>query len=367
MATIRKRGDYQWQAIVKRKGHYCSRTFDYKADAEKWSRKTEREIDQGTFAPENESLTTTLFKALERYAREVTPGKKGQAREINRIKRWQEHPLAKKTLAGIKGSDLAKFRDDRRTADKVSDATIRLELMLLSAIYKRARTDWGMVGLASPLASMTLPAGSRKRERRLRDGEEDTLLEFITKAMPRTPYARELLELDLETGMRQSEILGIEWNDIRLKQKHIHLDETKSGDPRDVPLSPRAIQIIESIPRPISGGRLFNVTQDRLIRGFIQACKLGRESHEDPSPGFLENLKFHDLRHEAASRWASILEAHELCKMFGWKTMQMALRYYHPTGQSIAEKLAYQNNKYHLLKLGNQKACEIKGERRQMS
>ena len=340
MATIRKRGDYQWQAIVKQKGQYLSKTFSYKVEAEKWSRKVEREIDQGIFTQETASQSTTLKDALERYAKEVTPSKKGEAREINRIKRWQEHSLAKKTLANIRGSDLAKHRDDRRNFDKVSDATIRLELMLLSSVFKRARTDWGMTGLPNPLASMTLPAGSRKRERRLQDGEEAALLEHISKAMPRTPHIKELLELDIETGMRQSELLGVEWSDVKLKEKHIHLDETKSGDPRDVPLSPRAIQIIESIPRPIEGGRLFNVTQDRLIRGFIQACKLGREAVENPQPGFLENLKFHDLRHEAASRWASVLEAHELCKMFGWKTMQMALRYYHPTGQSIAEKLA---------------------------
>ena len=52
-----------------------------------------------------------------------------------------------------------------------------------------------------------------------------------------------------------------------------------------------------------------------------------------------EDLVFHDLRHEAASRLAGKLSAQELCKMMGWKTLQMAMRYYHPTAEDLVKKV----------------------------
>ena len=328
MATIRNRGEYQWQAIVKRKGWPSqTKTFLYRQDAEKWARQIEVEMDRGVFIPRDEAENTTLHAALERYAREVTPLKKGSTRELHRVKAWQALPISKRVLANIRGTDLAKYRDNRRK-DGVADATIRLELMLLSALFKRARKDWGMSSLGNPLADMTLPAPSSKRERRLEADEETRLIEALEKTMPSFPV-RALVILALETGMRQSELLGMDWRDVDLKRPAIHLDDTKSGDPRDVPLSSVAVKTLSTLPRPLRSTKIFQITQDRLIRGFSAACAKAE----------ISNLKFHDLRHEAASRLAEKLAAHELAKMFGWRTMQMALRYYHPRAEDLARKL----------------------------
>ncbi|MCX8086910.1 MAG: site-specific integrase [Rhodocyclaceae bacterium] len=326
MATIRKRGDYQWQAIVKRKGYPLqSKTFELRKDAEAWARMIEREMDTGAWMPRSEAESITLAEALERYAREETPRKKGAAQEMKRVRAWSRHPLARLALTRIRGVDLARYRDERRAAG-VADATIRLELMLLSAIYEKARKDWGIV-LANPVRTISLPSPSRRRERRLEEGEEARLLDALEDAMPRTP-ARALAVVAIETGMRQGELLGLEWSDIDLRRRIAHLDDTKSGDPRDVPLSGRAIEALQSIPRRIDG-KVFGISQDRVMRGFKSACKRAG----------IEDLKFHDLRHEAASRLATKLSAHELCKMLGWKTMQMALRYYHPRAEDLARKL----------------------------
>jgi len=345
VATITKRGDLQWQAKIRRKGYPPqSRTFETKADAEVWARDIEREMDRGIFVDRGEAESTTLYDALERYRREVTPRKKGADTETGRIRRWQAHTLSKSTLARIRGKDLAKFRDDRR-AEGRAENTIRLDLALLSSLYETARKEWGMEALHNPVRMIKAPGGSNKRERRLSPEEEKWLLSGIEAAMPRTPTIRALVQLALETGMRQSEILGIEWDDVDLKRKFVRLPDTKSGDPRDVPLSPVALDVLQAMPRSISGGRMFALSQDQLIRGFRAARKKGRELYESdtgekPPAGLLDNLRFHDLRHEAASRWAAVLAAQELAKMFGWKTLQMALRYYHPTGESLAEKLA---------------------------
>lgn len=339
MATIRKRGEFQWEAQIRRKGHpQLSKTFEIKVDAEDWARDIERDMRRGLFIDRRESETTTLLEMLKKYEEEVTPLKKSKDRELTRIAKWKTHKLANYSLSAIKPKDIASFRDERRKL-KLAENTIRLDIAFISSVFEHCRKDWG-IEVENPCRKIKLPGGSKKRERRISKEEEDALLLQLPIAMPRTNYIKEIILLELETGMRQSELLGIEWNDVHLKDKFIHLDSTKSGDPRNVPLSPKALRLMKGLIRPIENDKVFKVTQDGLIRGFKKACNLAIQAQIKPKAGFMENLTFHDLRHEAASRWATHLESHELCKMFGWKTMQMALRYYHPTALSIARKLA---------------------------
>ena len=78
MATIRKRGDLQWQAIVKRKGHpLLSKTFTNRKDAEAWATVIESEMVRGVFVSRAEAERTTLNECIERYEEEVTPTKRG--------------------------------------------------------------------------------------------------------------------------------------------------------------------------------------------------------------------------------------------------------------------------------------------------
>ena len=77
MATIRERGPYQWQAQVLRKGQSPQhKTSKNKADAEKWARQAEAEMDRGLFISRKEAEYTTLTEALDRYEQEVSSKKK---------------------------------------------------------------------------------------------------------------------------------------------------------------------------------------------------------------------------------------------------------------------------------------------------
>jgi integrase len=317
-----------WQAKIRKKGFPpVSKTFLRRADAEAWAKDQEVAMQRGLWRDTSEAEATTLGETLERYLREVTPRKKGAKREAARIKVWLERPIAKRSLASIRGSDIAAFRDAERRRG-LAENSIRIEIALLSHVFEVARREWGMEGLQNPCRTIRLPGGSKRRERRLEGDEETRLLDAIGKAMPRSPGMRALLVVAIETGMRQGELLRLRWSDVDLARRVAHLDDTKSGDPRDVPLSLRAIEALRGLPRRIDG-RVFGITQDRLIRGFARACGLAE----------IDGLKFHDLRHEAASRLAGMLQAHELAKMFGWRTLQMALRYYHPRAEDLARKL----------------------------
>lgn len=296
---------------------------------------------RGTWLSTKEAERTTLAEAFERYMREITPAKKGKKREANRIKRWLRHPLASRFLATIRGKDIAEFRDAERKRG-LAENSIRLEIALLSQFFETARKEWGMESLSNPCRSIKLPSGSNKRDRRLEDEEEKYLLAALRKG--RNTYAAPAAQFALETAMRQSEILGLEWSKVDLKKHIAVLEDTKNGEQRIVPLSPKAIEVVQSLPRPIDGGKIFRMTQDGLIRAFSRACERGRklfkEENNEPPSGFLENLRFHDLRHEATSRLFECgkFDMMEVASITGHKTLHMLKRYTHLRAEDLAKK-----------------------------
>ena len=346
MATITKRGPYQWQAKIRREGYkQLSKTFDTKNDAETWARHVEGEMDRGIFVSRVEAESTSLAEALDRYSREVTPRKKGAAQEITRIARWKVSPLGPRFLSTIKGKDLAEFRDKRR-GDGKAENTIRLDLALISHLFETARKDWGMESLVNPTKNIKLPSGSKQRDRRLRVYEHSFLLDALQNSSQ--PIARLVVDLAIETGMRQGEILKLSAKDINYKRSTIFLSDTKNGESRTVPLSSKALAVLKNIAHPIDGGRLFSISQDRLIRTIQRACVVGKTNYEKhcletkkiPDEDFLVNLRFHDLRHEATSRFFELgLDIMEVASISGHKSFSMLKRYTHLNPEDLAKKL----------------------------
>lgn len=346
MATFIKRGDLQWQAKIRRLGHPVqSKTFTTKMDAEAWARSIEVEMDRGNFVSRVEAETTTLREGLERYAREITHKKKGAAQELVRLKKWQSGPLGSRYLSSIKGKDLAAFRDERR-AEGRAENTIRLSLALLSHFYENARKEWGMENLANPAKNIKLPGGSKQRDRRLH-GEE---FQYLTNAAAKgaQPISRSIIEIAIYTAMRQGEILGLKWENIDFAKKVAFLPMTKNGEARRVPLSSKAIAVLSSLARPIEGGKIFSISQDRLIRTFKRACVVGRNQYladqlavnQPPTVDFLEDLRFHDLRHEATTRLFELkLDMMEVAAITGHKSLSMLRRYTHLRAEDLAHKL----------------------------
>ena len=340
MATIRERGPYQWQAQVLRKGQSPQyKTFNNKADAEKWARLVEAEMDRGVFIPRKEAENTTLSEALDRYEREVTIHKKG-FQEKALIKKWKTHPLAARFLTSIQGKDIATYRDSR--LKEVSPNTVRLELAVISHLFTVAVKEWGMAGLVNPVMQIRKPKLPRGRDRRLQSGE----IERICQASD-SPVLAALVQLAVETGMRRSELAGMIWERVDLKRKTIMLPVTKNGEKRVVPLSPEAVRILDRIPMRIDG-EVWEMEPDSITQAFIRAVSRARKSYEKeckekgtkPDPAFLVDLTFHDLRHEATSRFFEKgLNPMQVAAITGHKTFQMLKRYTHLKAEDLAELL----------------------------
>ena len=108
MATIRKRGPYQWAVQIRRKGYPPqNKTFTTKAEADAWAAMTESEMARGVWISRGEAEDTTLEEALDRYENEILPGKKGAEPERSVIRTWRALKLAKRALASIRSTDVS--------------------------------------------------------------------------------------------------------------------------------------------------------------------------------------------------------------------------------------------------------------------
>lgn len=357
MATIRQRTSGLWQAIVRRKGHPDqSKTFEKKADAKLWAKSIESDIGRGVFVSRAEAERTTLREVLERYAREVTPAKKGAAQEGYRIRALLDLPLAARMLASVRGAEVARLRDDE-LARGLSASTVMKTLALLSHLFETARKEWG-IEVDNPVKKISKPRVDNARERRLTDEEMLYLLAAlddpgdavrIRDGDRRNNWTPIIARWAIETAMRQGEILALDWQYVDLDKRTAHLLDTKNGTSRTVPLSPAAVALIQpagSVKR-LPRGKVFPTTASALKQSFSRAVARGRRNYladceqadTEPVPGFLNDLTFHDLRHEATSRLAEKLQMHELMRVTGHKDTRMLARYYHPRAEDLARKL----------------------------
>ena len=343
MATIRERGPYQWQAQILRKGQSPQyKTFNNKADAEKWARQVEAEMDRGVFVSRKEAEKTTLCEALDRYENEVGVKKKGHWQEKYKIDFWRKSSFGKRSLAALRPVDLAAWRD--QYLKDHSPSTVNRLLIVLSHVFTIAVKEWGMGGLLNPVQQIRRPQNAKARDRRFLPGEEKAVL---NSCLAYGGSLHSIVRLTIETGMRRSELAGMNWNLVDLKKRTVTLPDTKNGEKRNVPLSPEAVRILSTLPRR-SDGEVWGITPHAISVAWRRALARARAAYEKeceekkvkPDPGFLVDLTFHDLRHEATSRFFEKgLNPMQVAAITGHKTLQMLKRYTHLKAEDLAELL----------------------------
>ncbi len=188
--------------------------------------------------------------------------------------------------------------------------------------------EWGIHLPTNPVKLIRRPPPGKSRDRRLTKNEEKTLFSEIDRAT-RNPYIRPIVEMAIETAMRRKELLSLRWEHINFRQAVCHVHDTKNGESRDIPLSVKAIKTLKAIKQK-DDPRVFPITANSLKKGFSRAVERGR----------IENLRFHDLRHEATSRFFEKgLQIMEVASITGHKDLRMLRRYTHLKATDLVKKL----------------------------
>jgi integrase len=236
-------------------------------------------------------------------------------------------------LIHLTPKEIAKYRDHR--LKEVSPASLKRELVILSRVLTLASRDWGVALPQNPVKMITLPRADQARTRRLEAGEEEILLQTTNQNL------RRVIILALETAMRRGDILNIKTSHINYSKSVLLIPSTKTDQPRMTPASSEAIASLRGQLRasqwvtegviPIIESTVFDYKPRGLSGEFLKFCRRQR----------IDNLHFHDLRHEATSRlFEKGLNPVEVATITGHKDTGMLMRYTHLRAEDLVARLS---------------------------
>ena len=264
---------------------------------------------------------------MERYESEVIPTHKGNRREIYKSRTLRKN-ISTIRLCDLSPSDVRQYRDIRLKT--ISPATLRRELAVLSSAINHASKEWGIFISTNPVTAISVPRTANARSRRLEADEQNRLLSASNGEL------RRIIIIALETGMRRGEILQIRRSHIDFILQTLLIPLTKTDTPRTIPLSSMAVvSLKEQISisgniTPIRETPLFSLLPDSLSQAFRRLCRRLE----------IQNLHFHDLRHEATSRlFEKGLNPVEVATITGHKDTKMLMRYTHLRAEDLVGRL----------------------------
>jgi len=320
MATIRKRnGRYQVQI---RKDPYplTTQTFARLADARRWAISTEYELEHGQWVRTAPGFRT--IGDLINYYLEITDHETINESDGYRLKTLLKG-LGRIQIHQLKGSDLVRYRNLRLKV--IKPATLVRELNVLRRVVRIAQSEWDVSIASEPFIRLRIPNQRSVRERRLQAGEYDDLMIACQKS--RTPWLLPAIQLAIETAMRRGEILNARY--AHLSDNLLLIPKTKTGMKRTIPLTPKAQAVIAALPRSICG-RIIPITPNALRLAWDRNKKRAG----------IDDLHFHDLRHEAISRFFEMgLSIPEVALISGHKDTRMLMRYTHLRAEDLVKRL----------------------------
>ncbi|MFC1684044.1 tyrosine-type recombinase/integrase [Pseudomonadota bacterium] len=328
MATIRKRGN-RYHVQIRKKDHPpITKSFSDRKTASTFAKDMESKIERGVYQDASLAEQTTLSTALKQYEETILPTNKGKDSEIFRLQ-LLDRELGHLTLVQIQPHTVSKYRDGRLKS--VKPATVKRELGLLSRILTASEKDFGIyLPHGNPVSKIRLPKEPEGRKRRLQPGELDSLRNH----MEHNSLMLSAVFLAIETGMRRGELCRMQYQDVDWDKSTLLIPETKNGQSRTIPLSKLAIESLGKLVKlqehPTPCLPLLPLEPHSVTRAFERACKRAE----------IEDLRFHDLRHEATSRFFEKgLNLMEVASITGHQDLRMLKRYTHIRPETLVSRL----------------------------
>ncbi|MFN3613573.1 MAG: tyrosine-type recombinase/integrase [Rubrimonas sp.] len=345
MAVIEERinnnGGKSYRVKIRAKGQKpISKSFARKTDAQLWAKKTEAEIAEGRYFPERVGKSRTLADLIDRYLDlELPKRSKGQAKIAMHLAWWRK-AYGYMLLSEITPARLSEARDrlmksqtdgNWKEKRRKSPATVNRYMASMSHAFTVAVSEWEWLTI-NPMRRVRRPREAQARVRFLSDGERERLLEACRESENRYLYT--VVVVALSTGARYSEIMNLRWRDIDLKRGVARLEQTKNKERRALPLTHHALTLLQELDA--------EVLPDDTAYVFARAdgkapMELRKHWYRAMENAGIDDFRFHDLRHSAASYLAmNGATLAEIAEVLGHKTLQMVKRYAHLSDQHVA-------------------------------
>jgi integrase len=291
---------YTAQIVIKQGGkivHREAETFDRKQAANAWIVKREAELKRPGGLERKED--PTLSAVIDRYITESKNAVLGTKAQV--LKTIKNSDLGDIKCSDITSRQLVSFA--KELTKNVEPQTCGNYFSHLSSIFTVARPAWGyplsrqeFEDSVTVLKKLGLIRKGSERSRRPTLEELNRLMEHFGRIVDHRPSSipmQKILAFAIFSTRRQEEITLLRWDDLesdRILVRDMKHPGDKKGNNVYCELTPEALTIIQSIPR--DDERIFPYSADAISAAFTRACKfLG-----------VQDLHFHDLRHEGISR-----------------------------------------------------------------
>lgn len=337
MASIKKNNKGDWRVQINKLGVRDSTTFDSKRAAQNWASIREAEIVStgGVKCAHKHILVSELF---DRYVQNVSIHKGGKNVEEKRLAYFAEHHPSISVLvkSGIKvidvsKSDIATWRDERLKT--VKSSTVLREKNLLCNVFNKA-VEWGII-LESPFRGLKWPKEAERRERPVSEYEIEKIIfclddwDKVSKPETLDHKIAAIFLFAIETAMRQGEIKYLSASEVFIDERVIRLpaNRTKERRKKVIGLSKEAMRILNLCR--FKDNNWFDIYSVDISSKFKSACRRAG----------VDNLVFHDSRHEGITRLAEVLNPFELARQVGHKDLSELNTYYEKQADQFAHKL----------------------------
>lgn len=321
MASIRTRGN-KYQARVRIKGENLSKNFTNKRDAQAWVREMEADIERGKAV----GSTDTLSDVIDRYIAEKDPVK-NQITMFN----WYRDFMGQKKLRELRKADFVKARDalkkerNKRTGEPFAPATCNRYSMNMAGVLTVAVEEWFLLE-TNPARIKQLPEDNA-RDRVLTPDEQERLLTAVEESEEVALLPFTLMAMG--SGCRAGELLNLRWKDVDLEAGLAILRNTKNGDTRTIPVVGYALDSLKDYRKkfaaiPMANAFVFQNSTGRAPFAYHRSWDKARKAAD------IGDLRFHDLRHTAASLLAMKGRTlGEVGALLGHRSIQTTRRYAH--------------------------------------
>jgi integrase len=338
MASITQYRGKTWRAVIRRTGFPVqSKTFDKKKDAEAWAAATESRlgVSKHDRLQLKQATITTVKDVFKRYKDEIGVNQKGinAVNILNRLMR--DAAFMRIRFDRVTANDIRDWRDARVL--EIKPASVHREMNTISAVFTHAIKEWGAPLPANPCHSVSrfknadVPRDKLWRPENVKAFLEAAKWDEATYPSTGRDYCGWALLLLVETAMRIGEVCLPTVEDFHADKKYLHLKDTKNGDMRNVPLSVKAMAILDKLcfgKKPAD--KIFPIKANTLGEYMLDIRRLCG----------LEHLVQHDARHTAATAISKKLpNILELSAVTGHRSLKALKRYYHPDPTEMAGKL----------------------------
>lgn len=324
MATPKKTEQGTWRVQIDVRGVRESFTGKTRREAADWQARRRTELL--AVLTGKAGTVKTLQEALRKYADEVSPTKRGEKKEVIRLKAFERQLPINRVLSDLTVQDLIGWRDTRLALN--SRGSVLRDMTLLGSVLEHARREWRWID-TNPMRDVKRPANPDHRQRVISGPEIRGVLRALGYRWPVRSVSGAVAGaflLALATGMRAGEICGLKWADVKADYVQLHL--TKNGTARDVPLSAVAKRIIAQMAG----------WDDVQVFG-IKTATLDALFRKARDKAGLSGFTFHDSRRNAATRISRLVDPLMLCRIFGWANPKMCMTYYAPSASAVARRL----------------------------